>query len=266
MCGVCGFTGVRNHESLVRMATAIAHRGPDDAGYWESDDVSLGMRRLAIIDVESGQQPVFNEDGSVCVVFNGEVYNHAELRADLESKGHAFRSHHSDTEVLVHLYEEYGEEFLHRLNGMFAIAMWDNRHKRLILARDRAGIKPLYFTQSGGRVILRLRLSRCSRIQTSRESRASLRSTTTSVSSTCRRRGAHSRASNSFARARGSSSSEACSVARLGGHSSFEKTASLMRARRRRAFALSSKTRFGFACVRTFRSAHTSRAAWTARP
>lgn len=153
MCGICGFTGPPDHDSLVKMANAIVHRGPDDAGYWDGSDVSLGMRRLSIVDLETGQQPVFNEDGSIGVVFNGEIYNHVELRKELEAHGHVFRTHHSDTEVLVHAYEEYGVDFLHRLNGMFAIALWDQARRRLVLARDRAGIKPLYFARLGGRVV-----------------------------------------------------------------------------------------------------------------
>ena len=135
------------------MTDALIPRGPDDAGYLEVEDVSLGMRRLSIVDLETGRQPVFNEDGTIAVVFNGEIYNHAELRAELEAAGHRFQTHHSDTEVLVHLYEQYGDDFLHRLNGMFAIAIWDSNRKRLLLARDRAGIKPLYFTAVAGRLI-----------------------------------------------------------------------------------------------------------------
>lgn len=135
------------------MSSAITHRGPDDAGHWDAPDVSLGMRRLAIVDLETGQQPVFNEDGAIGVVFNGEIYNHAELRTELVAAGHQFRSHHSDTEVLVHLYEEFGDDFLHRLNGMFAIALWDKRRQKLLIARDRAGVKPLYFGVFAGRLL-----------------------------------------------------------------------------------------------------------------
>ncbi len=135
------------------MTDAIIHRGPDDAGHWEMPDISLGMRRLSIVDLETGRQPVFNEDGTIAVVFNGEIYNHPELRAELEAAGHRFQTHHSDTEVLVHLYEQHGDDFLHRLNGMFAIAIWDSNRKRLLLARDRAGIKPLYFASAAGRLI-----------------------------------------------------------------------------------------------------------------
>jgi len=135
------------------MTDALVHRGPDEAGFWESGEVSLGMRRLAIVDLETGQQPIFNEDATVGVVFNGEIYNYPELQAELKAAGHRFRTDHSDTEVLVHLYEQYGDEFLHKLNGMFAIALWDIRRQRLFLARDRAGIKPLYFSMAGGRLI-----------------------------------------------------------------------------------------------------------------
>ncbi|MDP1771324.1 MAG: asparagine synthase (glutamine-hydrolyzing) [Methylobacter sp.] len=153
MCGICGFTGTPDRVVLEQMTDAIVHRGPDDAGHWDAPKISLGMRRLEIVDLETGQQPVFNEDGSICVVFNGEIYNHHELRAELETAGHKFRSHHSDTEVLVHLYEQYGDDFLNRLNGMFAIALWDSRRQRLLLARDRAGIKPLYIGQFHGRLL-----------------------------------------------------------------------------------------------------------------
>ena len=153
MCGICGFTGTPDDVVLKQMTDAIAHRGPDDTGHWAAAKISLGMRRLAIVDLETGQQPVFNEDGTICVVFNGEIYNHPELRAELETAGHRFHTHHSDTEVLVHLYEEHGDDFLHRLNGMFAIALWDNRRQRLLLARDRAGIKPLYIGMFQNRLL-----------------------------------------------------------------------------------------------------------------
>lgn len=135
------------------MTDVVAHRGPDEAGYWESGDVSLGMRRLAIVDLETGQQPIFNEDHTIAVVFNGEIYNYPELQAELKGQGHRFRTDHSDTEVLVHLYEQYGDAFLHKLNGMFAIALWDIPRRRLLLARDRAGVKPLFFARAGGCLI-----------------------------------------------------------------------------------------------------------------
>ncbi len=153
MCGICGFaflSGQVDKELLARMRDRLAHRGPDAAALWADArpggaTAGLAIRRLAIIDPETGHQPVFNETETVAVVFNGEIYNHVELRAELEARGHRFRSHHSDTEVIVHLYEEYGEEFAHRLNGMFAIALWDLERRQLVLVRDRVGIKPLYY-------------------------------------------------------------------------------------------------------------------------
>lgn len=132
------------------MTERLRHRGPDSSGYWEGPGVSLGMRRLAIIDVAGGEQPVFNEDRTVAVIFNGEIYNHGELRVALKRAGHRFSTDHSDTEVLVHLYEDRGLEFLKELNGMFAIALWDARQQRLVLARDRVGIKPLYYASTPG--------------------------------------------------------------------------------------------------------------------
>jgi asparagine synthase (glutamine-hydrolysing) len=128
---------------LVGMTDAIAHRGPDDAGFHIDPPVLMGMRRLAIIDLSTGHQPIGNEDGSIQVVYNGEIYNYRELRAELQAKGHVFKTR-SDTEVLVHLYEEEGETFANRLNGMFAIALHDRRRRRVLLIRDQVGIKPLF--------------------------------------------------------------------------------------------------------------------------
>jgi asparagine synthase (glutamine-hydrolysing) len=153
MCGICGFSGPPLRSVLFAMMNAVVHRGPDEGGHLEAPGMSLGMRRLSIVDVESGSQPVYNEDRSVAVVFNGEIYNHRALRAELEAAGHRFQSHHSDTEVLVHLYEEFGDQFLDRLVGMFAIAVWDYKRRRLLLARDRVGIKPLYFAFLEGKLI-----------------------------------------------------------------------------------------------------------------
>jgi asparagine synthase (glutamine-hydrolysing) len=126
------------------MATTMVHRGPDDEGYYVQEAVGLGMRRLRIIDLEGGAQPMANEDQSIWVIFNGEIYNHNELRVDLEARGHQFRTR-SDTEAIVHAYEEFGLECVKQFNGMFAFAVWDRRSNRLMLARDRIGIKPLYY-------------------------------------------------------------------------------------------------------------------------
>jgi asparagine synthase (glutamine-hydrolysing) len=134
------------------MCSAIAHRGPDDEGFYFQTGVGLGMRRLSIIDLDSGRQPVSNEDGTVWVVFNGEIYNFQELRQQLKGRGHVF-STHGDTETIVHLYEEYGNHCVDHLRGMFAFALWDERHKRLLVARDRLGIKPLYYAEIGGRIL-----------------------------------------------------------------------------------------------------------------
>lgn len=153
MCGIAGTAGLAERSVLERMIGTLLHRGPDEAGVWIGEGVALGMRRLSIIDVETGHQPVFNEDRSVAVIFNGEIYNFIELRDELVAKGHTFRTHHSDTEVIVHLYEEMGLDFASALNGMFAIALWDLRRKRMILVRDHAGIKPLYYAEPGGALV-----------------------------------------------------------------------------------------------------------------
>jgi asparagine synthase (glutamine-hydrolysing) len=129
------------------MCGAIQHRGPDDEGHYVGTQVGLGMRRLSIIDVAGGRQPISNEAGDVHIVFNGEIYNHHPLRAQLKTNGHTFASH-SDTEVIVHLYEERGPAFVEALRGMFGIAIWDEKRRRLVLARDRVGIKPLYYWES----------------------------------------------------------------------------------------------------------------------
>ena len=153
MCGICGKLAFDSQEaispSLIRaMADTIRHRGPDDDGYYVSGQIGLGFRRLSIIDLKSGHQPLSNEDGSVWIVFNGEIYNYQELRAFLLEKGHVFKTR-TDTEVIVHLYEEFGPSCLERLRGMFAFAIWDGNTKSLFLARDRVGIKPLYYYLTG---------------------------------------------------------------------------------------------------------------------
>lgn len=144
MCGICGSYGLVDKDLLKRMCRAIAHRGPDDEGHYYGTEVMLGMRRLKVIDLDTGNQPIFNEDRSVVVVFNGEIYNYEEIRKSLENKGHKFYTR-SDTETIVHLYEEFGIDCAENLRGMFAFALWDSTRKRLILARDRIGIKPLYY-------------------------------------------------------------------------------------------------------------------------
>jgi asparagine synthase (glutamine-hydrolysing) len=149
MCGICGKLEfdpeARVAPHLVkRMADAIVHRGPDDEGFYVKGQIGLGFRRLSIIDLGGGHQPLANENDSVWIIFNGEIYNYQELRAELVSKGHIFRTK-SDTEVIVHLYEEYGRDCVQKLRGMFAFAIWDSVRKSLFLARDRVGIKPLYY-------------------------------------------------------------------------------------------------------------------------
>ncbi|HEV8204870.1 MAG TPA: asparagine synthase (glutamine-hydrolyzing), partial [Pyrinomonadaceae bacterium] len=152
MCGITGWANLDSHtpppdgakELLHAMCERMVHRGPDSEGLFVASGVALGMRRLAIIDLVTGEQPAFNEDKSISVILNGEIYNYRELRVDLEKRGHSFRSA-SDTEVLPHLYEEYGDGMIQKLNGMFAFALWDSRMRRLLIARDRFGEKPLYW-------------------------------------------------------------------------------------------------------------------------
>lgn len=153
MCGICGFNGEQNDVILKAMTDAIFHRGPDEDGYYCDGRMNLGVRRLSIIDVDTGHQPVHNEDNTIWTVFNGEIYNFHKLRRELEEKGHRFYTDHSDTEVIVHLYEEYGGNFLHRINGMFAIALWDKREEKFFLIRDRMGVKPIFYTLAGDHFI-----------------------------------------------------------------------------------------------------------------
>src|SRR5438045_2655083 len=148
MCGICGILDLRTDrfpgEELESMSRVLRHRGPDDRGSFHSSQVALGFRRLSIVDLSRGHQPMCNEDRNVWIVFNGEIYNHAELRPGLEKRGHRFASN-SDTETIVHLYEEYGDDCVSHLRGMFAFAIWDARRNRLFCARDRLGIKPFYY-------------------------------------------------------------------------------------------------------------------------
>jgi asparagine synthase (glutamine-hydrolysing) len=161
MCGIVGIfnygkKGLVEKEILIRMRDTMVHRGPDSAGIWISSDrrVGFGHRRLSIIDLsESANQPMCNEDGTVWIVFNGEIYNHKEIRPELEAKGHRFKTDHSDTEVIIHAFEEWGQDCVHRFRGMFAFSIWDDRKKELSLFRDHIGIKPLYYTFQNGKFI-----------------------------------------------------------------------------------------------------------------
>ncbi len=150
MCGIAGIWGRPDERALQRAVGRLGHRGPDGSGVWvdASRQIGLGHTRLAIIDPAGGTQPIFNEDRTLAVVFNGEIYNYVELRDELIDHGHAFATH-TDTEVLVHLYEERGDDLFERLRGMFALAIWDGRARRLLLARDRLGVKPLYYATVG---------------------------------------------------------------------------------------------------------------------
>ena len=158
MCGICGVFNLSiaieapEEDELGKMVSSLHHRGPDEQGTYVTDDAGLANARLSIIDLPGGTQPIWNEDHTVCVVFNGEIYNHEELRGELGRRGHKF-STRADTEVIVHLYEEYGELFAKQLNGMFAIALWDERNKKGLLVRDRIGIKPLYCAQHKDRIL-----------------------------------------------------------------------------------------------------------------
>jgi asparagine synthase (glutamine-hydrolysing) len=146
-CGIAGYIGNGNEPLLKAMIETLKHRGPDDTGIFIDNGIGLASARLSIIDIQGGHQPIHNEENTIKVTYNGEIYNFHELRHTLESKGHKFYTQ-SDTEVIVHSYEEYGESFVTRLNGMFAIALWDSKSRKLILARDRMGIKPLYYAQN----------------------------------------------------------------------------------------------------------------------
>ena len=153
MCGICGVfrLGAGRHverDTLAHMNAQIVHRGPDDDGFFVEGNIGLAMRRLSIIDIKTGHQPITNEDQNLWIVYNGEIYNHQQLRADLEARGHRYRTK-SDTETIVHLYEEYGRECVKHLRGMFAFAIWDRRSCSLFIARDRLGIKPLYYLFDG---------------------------------------------------------------------------------------------------------------------
>lgn len=152
MCGIAGYVGLDNEQLLRAMGASLAHRGPDDAGFYMAPGVGLAHRRLSVIDLKSGHQPMANESQTVWTVFNGEIYNYQDIRAYLIERGHRFATT-SDTEVIVHLYEDEGLDFIQRLRGMFALAIWDTRRRRLILARDRIGEKPLFYTVDDNRLL-----------------------------------------------------------------------------------------------------------------
>jgi asparagine synthase (glutamine-hydrolysing) len=157
MCGITGVMHFRDGarvepETLRRMCAAMAHRGPDDDGIYTDGSVGIGMRRLSIVDLTTGHQPLSNEDGTAWIVFNGEIYNHAALREKLQARGHQYRTH-SDTETIIHLYEEYGPDCVQHLRGMFAFAIWDARRQRIFIARDRLGIKPLYYQLTSEKIV-----------------------------------------------------------------------------------------------------------------
>ena len=155
MCGITGFLldtpgdPVEMENLIGKMANRLRHRGPDETGFFVDGRAALGHRRLSIIDLKSGQQPIFSEDGTLCIIFNGEIYNYKELSKELVARGHVF-STHSDTETILHAYEEWGEECIGRLHGMFAFCVWDARNRILLLARDRVGKKPLFYAHTGG--------------------------------------------------------------------------------------------------------------------
>jgi len=157
MCGICGIFGnfddrVISEKNIMEMLRSIYHRGPDDQGFFKDRDIMLGVTRLSVIDLKSGRQPMTNEDKTVWIAFNGEIYNFLELRKSLEKKGHIFNTE-SDTEVILHLYEDYGVDCVNRLNGMFAFCIWDKKKSRIILARDRFGMKPLYYTMMNNHIV-----------------------------------------------------------------------------------------------------------------
>src|SRR3989338_1165383 len=153
MCGICGYAGFRDSEpTLTRMADAIAHRGPDDEGSLVDGDIGLGARRLSIVDIAGGHQPLVDAERTRAIVFNGEIYNYQELRDHLIGRGYRFRTR-SDTETILHLYGEYGSKCVERLRGMFAFAIFDFKERSLFIARDRLGIKPLYTWQKNGRLV-----------------------------------------------------------------------------------------------------------------
>ena len=150
MCGLCGFTGeiIDRDAVLENMTEVITHRGPDSKGFYTDDKISMGFRRLSIIDLDNGSQPIYNEDKTLVLMFNGEIYNYKQLRKELQEKGHVFATD-TDSEVLVHGFEEWREDLLNRLRGMFGFAIWNRTDESLFIARDFFGIKPMHYTQVG---------------------------------------------------------------------------------------------------------------------
>src|SRR5687767_14877751 len=157
MCGIAGIVDLRegrggpSRDALVRMARVLHHRGPDEAGIYRDARAGLAHTRLSIIDLSTGQQPLANEDETLWIVFNGEIFNYVELRAELEQLGHRFRTQ-SDTEVIVHAWEAWGDRAFARMNGQWAVALWDSARRRLVLSRDRLGVRPLYVYEHRGRL------------------------------------------------------------------------------------------------------------------
>ena len=149
MCGIAGIMASNRVDAIKKMTDIMIHRGPDDSGYYHDDDIALGQRRLSIIDINHGRQPISNEDDTLQLVCNGEIYNSPQLREALIAKGHRFKTA-TDVEVILHLYEEYGDDCVKHLRGMFAFALWDSIKRRLLMARDHLGQKPLFFCQKNG--------------------------------------------------------------------------------------------------------------------
>ena len=196
MCGIAGLLwrdGQRAGDATLvgAMCDALRHRGPDDEGVWADGPAAIGMRRLSIIDLAGGHQPIFNETGRIGVVMNGEIYNYRALREQLLARGHVLRTH-SDTEVLVHLYEDYGEHLVEHLRGMFAFAIWDADRGTLLLGRDHFGIKPLYVAQGHGFVAFASELKALSPSAPRHGKSMARRSISTSSWATCPRPGASS--------------------------------------------------------------------------
>jgi len=221
MCGIAGIVYADPHrplerDLLERMGTVIAHRGPDAGTFHAKPGIGLASRRLRIIDVAGGDQPIYNEDRTKAVVLNGEIYNFLELRRELEAKGHHFRTR-SDTEAIVHAYEEYGVRCVERLRGMYAFALWDETQRRLVLARDRVGKKPLYYTEDLERFCFASELKALFKIRRASGRSTSRRSTATSRSAACRARPRSWRASPSSRPRTCSSGSAAASACRSTG-------------------------------------------------